>query len=71
MNRESEFLIYCMERYRYYRGLSGAEVAGLFEKHRVYAYITRHFEALHTQGDRYIVQDIDDYIISQRHKPAD
>ncbi len=50
MNRESVFLIYCMERYRYFKGLSGAEVARLFEQHQVYAYVTRHFEALHTQG---------------------
>ncbi len=71
MNRESEFLIYCMERYRYFKGLSGAEVARLFEQHQVYAYVTRHFMALHTQGDRYIVQDIDDYISLQRHEPAD
>ena len=70
MNRESVFLIWCMERYRYYKGLSGADVAGLFEKHGVYAYVTRHFEALHTLGDRCIVQDIDDYI-SSRHDPAD
>lgn len=65
MNRESVFLIYCMERYRYFKGLSGAEVARLFEKHQVYAYVTRHFMALHTQGDRCIVQDIDDYIGSK------
>ena len=32
MSRESEFLIYCMERYRYYKKLSGKEVAEIFEK---------------------------------------
>ncbi len=71
MKKESVFLIFCMERYRYYKGLSGADVAGLFEQHGVYAYLTQHFEALHTLGDRCIVQDIDDYISSQRHEPAD
>ncbi len=30
----------------------------------IYGYITKYFEALHTMGDRYIVQDIDDYIDS-------
>ncbi len=62
MKKESVFLIWCMERYRYccsFRGLSGADVADLFEQHGVYAYISRHFEALHTLGDRCIVQDID------------
>ena len=64
MSKKSDFLIYCMERYRYFKGLSGADVAMIFENYGVYGYITRYFEALHTMGDRYIVQDIDDYISS-------
>ena len=66
MNREAEFLIYCMERYRYFKGLSGERVASLFEQHKVFAYLTKHFMALHTQGDHCIVQDIDDYILSRK-----
>ena len=42
--------------------LSGADVARIFEKYDIYGYITKYFEALHTMGDNYIVQDIDDYI---------
>ena len=64
MSEESKFLIYCMERYRYFKGLSGAEVAKMFEKYGIYGYIIRYFEALHTMGDNVIVQDIDDYISS-------
>ena len=64
MSRESKFLVYCMERYRYFKGLSGAEAARLFDKYDVYGYIAKYFEALHTMGDNYIVQDIDDYISS-------
>ena len=64
MSKELNFLIYCMERYRHFRGLSGAEVAKTFEKYDIYGYITKYFEALHTMGDNYIVQDIDDYISS-------
>ena len=66
MSRESTFLIYCMERYRYFKGLSGAEVAKTFEEYGVYDYITKYFESLHTMGDRCIVQDIDDYISGRR-----
>jgi hypothetical protein len=51
-----------MERYRYLKKLSGADVARIFEKYDIYGYITKYFEALHTMGDNYIVQDIDDYI---------
>ena len=53
---------HCMERYRYLKKLSGADVARIFEKYDIYGYITKYFEALHTMGDNYIVQDIDDYI---------
>ena len=33
MKKESDFVIYCMERYRYFKGLSGAEAAKIFEKY--------------------------------------
>ena len=51
MSKESNFLIYCMERYRYFKGLSGADVAKSFEKYGIYEYITKYFESLHTMGD--------------------
>ena len=59
MSKESNFLIYCLERYRYFKGLSGANAA-------IYGYITKYCESLHTMGDHYIVQDIDDYIRRQK-----
>ena len=64
MSKEAKFLVYCMERYRHFKELSGSEVAELFEKYGIYEYITKYFEALHTMGDDYIIQDIDDYINS-------
>ena len=62
MSRELAFLVYCMERYRHFKGLSGADVARLFDEHGVYRYIIKYFESLHTMVDHCIVQDIDDYI---------
>ena len=35
MKKESDFVIYCMERYRYFKGLSGAEAAKIFEKYNI------------------------------------
>lgn len=68
MSKESNFLIYCMERYRYFKRLSGTDVAKLFDKYGIYAYISRYFESLHTLGDHCIIQDIDDYILSMQSK---
>lgn len=64
MSAESNFLIYCMERYRYFKDLSGADVAKIFDRYGIYKYITKYFESLHTMGDDYSVKDIDDYISS-------
>ena len=65
--KEGKFLIYCMERYRHFMGLSGSDVAKIFDEYGIYGYITKYFEALHTMGDQNIVQDIDDYIESVRN----
>ena len=65
MSKEATFLIYCMERYRYYKKLSGSEVVDLFEKYRVNDYIIRYFESLHTLGDSAIIEDIDGFISDQ------
>ena len=64
MSKESNFLIYCMERYRHFKGLSRADVPKTFEKYGICGDITKYFESLHTMGDHCIVQDIDDYISS-------
>ena len=51
MSKEVNFLIYCMERYRYLKGLSGAEVAERFSKYDIYRYIMKYFETLHNMDD--------------------
>ncbi|MFR6582929.1 MAG: DUF3791 domain-containing protein [Ruminococcus sp.] len=43
MSKESNFLIYCMERYRHFKGLSGADMAKTFEKCGIYGDITKYF----------------------------
>ena len=61
MSRELAFLVYCMERYRHFKGLSGADVARLFDEHGVYRYIIKYFESLHTLGVHCFVLVIVDY----------
>ena len=66
MSRESEFLIYCMERYRYYKNLSGKQVRELFDEKGVFDYIVSNFGALHTVGEEYIINDIDEFIAGSK-----
>ena len=62
MSKEGNFLIYCMEQYKSAKKLTGKQIAELFSKYRVSDYIISCFEALHTTGMNYIVEDIDLYI---------
>ncbi|MCM1334681.1 MAG: DUF3791 domain-containing protein [Bacteroides sp.] len=66
MSQEGNFLVYCMERYRYAKKLSGAEVSRLFEEYDVYDYIMDFFGSLHTMGEKLIIRDIDRYISGKR-----
>lgn len=62
MSREGKFLVYCIERYKSAKGLTGRQVSELFSKYNVWDYIYSYFEALHMIGEKYIIEDIDLYI---------
>lgn len=62
MSREGDFLVYCIERYKSAKGLTGIQISELFSKYSVWDYIYSCFEALHTTGENYIIEDIDLYI---------
>ena len=64
MSKEGNFLVYCTEQYKNAKGLSGRQVAELFNQYKVWEYIYSCFEALHTTGKNYIINDIDMYIES-------
>lgn len=62
MSREGSFLVYCVEQYRSTKRITGRQVSELFSRYRVWEYIYSCYEALHTTGANYIVEDIDLYI---------
>lgn len=66
MSRQGDFLIYCVEIYKNARNLTGRQVADLFTRYQVWEYVYSCFEALHTTGPSYIVDDIDHYIESRK-----
>ena len=68
MSKEGNFLIYCVEQYKVAKRLNGKQVSELFTRYRVWEYIHSCFEALHTTGANYIVEDIDLYI--EARQPA-
>lgn len=62
MSKQGNFMIYCTEQYKLTKKLTGKQVAELFSRYQVWDYIYSCFEALHTTGVNYIVEDIDAYI---------
>ena len=62
MSRQGDFLIYCTELYKSAKKLTGKQVSDLFSRYGVWDYMYSCFEALHTTGANYIVEDIDLYI---------
>jgi len=62
MNAEGKFLVYCIETYKAAKNLSGIQVIEMFKRYGVMDYILSCYEALHTTGTNYIVEDIDLFI---------
>ena len=60
-------MIYCAEQYKNAKGLTGRQLSELFTKYDVWEYIYSCFEALHTTGDDYIMDDIDLYIEARQN----
>ena len=60
-----DFLVYCIEMYKNKYSLSGADVQKLFSETGADLYILNNFEALHTTGLEYTLDDIHGFIDSK------
>ena len=67
MSKKGNFLVYCVEQYKNAKSLTGKQIAALFTRYNVWDYIYSCFEALHTTGTNYIVEDIDLYIEARQN----
>ena len=62
MSEEGKFLIYCIEMYRHAKEISGRDAYELFRSTGADDYVRRSYGALHTTGERYILEDIDGFL---------
>ena len=62
MSKEGKFLVFCLEMYKAAKHMTGREVIALFKQYAVSDYVLSCYEALHTTGTNYIVEDIDLFV---------
>lgn len=58
----NDFIIFCLESYKSNYNLSGNYVYNIFEKYDLFNYLKEGYDVLHTQGQDYIINDIDIYL---------
>ena len=62
MDKLIAFKVFCLENYKTIHNLSGKTALDIFQKHKVFDYITSYYDVLHSFGRLYIINDIDDFI---------
>ena len=59
-------MVFCVEEYKNQKGMTGKDTMILFNKYSVCEYLRDFYEALHTMGIKYIINNIDLYIKSRQ-----
>ncbi len=62
MTKKEQFILFCFESFRAYKQLKGSDALAVFKKHNVFDYLNSGFEVLHTQGQNFLMNDINEYI---------
>lgn len=60
------FYAFCLEKYKNFANFSAEETLFFFRKYGVFDYLREGFEVLHTQGEGYIVNEIDLFIKARK-----
>jgi len=66
MSREGEYLVFAAEQYRFAKGLTGAQVAELFERYGVSKFIMDSFELFHIESEENMITAVDEFIEQRR-----
>ena len=63
MNKKiNDFIIFCLELYKNKEKNTGEEVYELFYRYGVFEYLQDGYDMLHTQSDRWLINDIDEFL---------
>ncbi|MGN0280976.1 MAG: DUF3791 domain-containing protein [Prevotella sp.] len=64
------FVAFCIEEYGAAKGMTGEQVFDLFQLYGVTDYLCKCFEALHTQGRQWLMEEIDEFIEIRKNKES-
>ncbi len=67
MDRNIDFIVFCLESYKHAHDLTGKAALKVFTDNKVFDYIQSFYDVLHSTGQGYIVEDIDLYINSRQN----
>lgn len=56
------FLAFCIEIYKNAKNLHGSEAAKIFYDSGLDDFLTLNYESIHTQGPRWILEEINEYL---------
>lgn len=65
MDKIIDFTVFCLESYKQAHNISGKSALKIFNDNNVFDYIKSFYDVLHSNGEGYIVEDIDMYINSK------
>lgn len=60
------FVSFCIEQYKTAKGISGEEAMRILSHHGVLEYLEECYDVLHTQGHRWLLEEIDEFISLRR-----
>jgi len=58
----NDFIVFCIEMFKFENNLTGKQVCEIFEKYGVIRYLYNGYEALHTQGEGWLMNDIAEFL---------
>lgn len=58
----NEFVIFCIEIFKEKNKFTGKETYDIFEKYGILNYLHDGYDVLHTQGDEWLINDIEEFL---------
>lgn len=67
-NEISYFLSFCIEQYKQAHNLTGEQAMQVLDRYGVLDYLEEHYGVIHTQGARWILEDMDEFIENRKNE---